>query len=166
MGSLSQTIEELYNKIESSWDVQEQTDKMPFEAFTHDLNLLRAKIEEQERSMLKNKQEQRKAEENGQEEIAKLYLDKFDRDIRILESYKGRFNQMACQNFEVIKETFISEAMQYRLKDPDCDNVKEEKIMPIENGISSSSDSFKSFEDSTNSNIPLAAAPAEDGANV
>ena len=73
---------------------------------------------------------------------------------------------MASQNFETVKKTFISEAMQHRLEDPDCGNVKEEKIMPIENGLSSGSDSFKSFEDSTNSNIPLAAALDEGCANV
>ena len=57
VGSLSRTIEQLYNKLESSWDVQEQTDRVPVEAFARDLKLLRAKIEEQERSLLKNRQE-------------------------------------------------------------------------------------------------------------
>ena len=73
---------------------------------------------------------------------------------------------MTSQKFEGVKETFISEAMQYRLEDPDIGNAKEENTKPIESGISSGSDSFKSCEDSTNQNEPLADAPAEDGANV
>ena len=62
---------------------------------------------------------------------------------------------MMHQNFPALQQSIVNEVREFRLYDPDKLGAEEEKTTPLDCMLSSS-DSFKSFPDSTNQQNQMA----------